>query len=57
MIISLTGAKDSLKIYSGKRHIALKITDLKHYLSKRASKLPRGFEKVDRIELVPEGTS
>ena len=55
--IAIVSAKSSLKIYSGKRHITLKMDDLKHYLSERArrgSKLPRGFQKVDRIEVVVE---
>ncbi len=47
--------KDSLKIGSGKRHIVLKPEDLKHYRgerAKRGSKLPRGFQKIDSIEVV-----
>ncbi len=49
--------KGSLKIYSGKRHLILKPEDLKHYSSERAkrgSKLPRGFQKVEKIEIVME---
>ncbi len=40
--------------YSGKRHIALKARDLEHYQGergRRGSKLPRGFQKVDSIEV------
>ncbi len=53
--IAILSSKDSLKIYSGKRNIVLKKDDLKHYLSERAkrgSKLPRGFQKVDKIEVL-----
>lgn len=43
---------DSLTIYAGKRHLKLKPSDLEHYLGergRRGNKLPRGFQKVDRI--------
>ncbi|WP_086479628.1 DNA topoisomerase IV subunit A [Oceanospirillum sanctuarii] len=44
--------EDSLTIYAGKRHLKLKPSDLEHYLGergRRGNKLPRGFQKVDRI--------
>lgn len=47
----LKGA-DALVIHSGKRHLTLKGDDLKHYRGergRRGNKLPRGFQKVDRI--------
>ncbi|MFK7956192.1 MAG: DNA topoisomerase IV subunit A [Lysobacterales bacterium] len=40
--------------YSGGRHLRLKAKDLEHYLGERAKrgrKLPRGFQKVDSLEL------
>ncbi len=43
-----------LKIYAGKRYIILKHTDLEHYFGergRRGSKLPRGFQRVDAIEV------
>ena len=43
---------DALVVYSGKRHLTLKYQDLEHYLSergRRGSKLPRGFQRVDRL--------
>lgn len=46
---------DSLVVQSGKRHISLKFTDLEHYRGERARrglKLPRGFQKVDSVELL-----
>ncbi|MCB1644149.1 MAG: DNA topoisomerase IV subunit A, partial [Pseudomonadales bacterium] len=46
---------DTIVVYSGKRHINLKIADLEHYRGERARrglKLPRGFQKVDHVELV-----
>ena len=41
---------------SGKRHLTLKLSELEHYLGergRRGHKLPRGFQKVDGLELVP----
>lgn len=50
--VETIGEKDTLVIYAGKRHINLKYTDLEHYFGergRRGNKLPRGFQKVDRI--------
>lgn len=46
--------EDTLMVYSGKRHLSLKFSDLEHYLGergRRGNKLPRGFQNVDRIEV------
>lgn len=43
-----------LTLYSGKRHITLKSADLDHYRGergRRGNKLPRGFQKVDQVEV------
>jgi topoisomerase IV subunit A len=43
-----------LTIYSGKRHISLKKSDLEEYRGergRRGNKLPRGFQKVDSVEV------
>ncbi len=48
-------AEQQLMIYSGKRHLGLKLKDLEHYIGergRRGHKLPRGFQKVDRVEVV-----
>ena len=45
-------AQDTLVIHSGKRHQNFKLKDLEHYRGergRRGNKLPRGFQKVDRI--------
>lgn len=45
---------DTLIIHSGKRHLSLKGKDLEHYFGergRRGSKLPRGYQKVDRLLL------
>jgi topoisomerase-4 subunit A len=44
----------SLKALSGKRHVSFKLADLEAYAGergRRGNKLPRGFQKVDRIEV------
>jgi topoisomerase-4 subunit A len=48
---------DVLTIHAGKRHLALKGADLEHYQGergRRGNKLPRGFQKVDRIAIKTE---
>jgi len=43
---------DNLVVYAGKRHISLKFSELEHYKGergRRGNKLPRGFQKVDRM--------
>jgi topoisomerase-4 subunit A len=45
---------DTLVVYAGKRHLTMKFTDLEHYIGergRRGNKLPRGFQKVDRVEV------
>lgn len=45
-------AKDTLVIHSGKRYQNFKLKDLEHYCGergRRGNKLPRGFQKVDRM--------
>ncbi len=54
--MSLLLPGQSLKIFSGKRHLTLKQADIDNYMSARAKRgafLPRGFQRVDRI--LPEG--
>ena len=44
-----------LLVYSGKRHLNMSLADLEHYRGergRRGNKLPRGFQKVDRVEVV-----
>ncbi len=45
---------DRLLVVAGQRHLSLKRKDLEHYLGERARrgrKLPRGFQKVDGLEV------
>ncbi|WP_339884375.1 DNA topoisomerase IV subunit A [Vreelandella maris] len=51
--IVVLAASDALLIHSGKRKLTLKADDLAYYRGergRRGSKLPRGFQKVDRLE-------
>lgn len=48
-------AEDTLTVYAGRRHHDLKPADLQHYQGergRRGNKLPRGFQNVDRIEVL-----
>ncbi|MCK5877695.1 MAG: DNA topoisomerase IV subunit A [Candidatus Marithrix sp.] len=45
---------DKLILYSGKRHLTLKSLDIESFIAernRRGQKLPRGFQKIDRIEM------
>ena len=59
-VVALTvlTADDTLTVHAGKRHHNLKPADLQHYegeRGRRGNKLPRGFQNVDRIEVVSKG--
>jgi len=48
---------DILTLYVGKRHLTLKERDIEAYTgerSRRGQKLPRGFQNVDRLEIVSQ---
>lgn len=52
--LTLLSQQDALVVYSGRRSLTLKPSDLEHYLGergRRGNKLPRGFQKVNRIEV------
>jgi len=51
--VAVLPAGGVLKIYAGQRHFTLKADDIKHYVGERARRgalLPRGLQRVDRIE-------
>jgi len=53
--VAVVGPGEQLFVYSGKRYLNMSISDLEHYRGergRRGNKLPRGFQKVDRIEVV-----
>ena len=46
------GEKDELLVHAGQRHLRMKPKDLESYIGERARrgrKLPRGFQKADRL--------
>lgn len=50
-------AGSQLVVHAGKRHLTIKADNLAPYLGKRGRrghKLPRGFQKVDRLEVIPK---
>ena len=52
--MAVLGPDDGLVIYSGRRHLGLKQSDLEHYhgeRGRRGNKLPRGFQKVDNLSV------
>lgn len=52
MAVCVISPGQLLTLYSGKRHITLKASDLEHYRGergRRGNKLPRGFQKVDQV--------
>jgi topoisomerase-4 subunit A len=52
--VSILLPNQTLTLYSGKRHITLKMSDLEHYKGergRRGNKLPRGFQKVDAVSV------
>lgn len=51
---AVINAGQVLVVHSGKRYIRLAMDDLEHYRGergRRGNKLPRGFQKVDRVEV------
>ncbi|MDB6061442.1 MAG: topoisomerase subunit [Verrucomicrobiaceae bacterium] len=53
--IAVVGAKEVLRVFSGKRYLNLNFAELEHYRGergRRGNKLPRGFQKVDAISVV-----
>ena len=52
--LSVMTPSQVVRVYAGKRHLNMKFSELEHYLGergRRGHKLPRGFQKVDRIEV------
>ncbi|WP_237057096.1 DNA topoisomerase IV subunit A [Microbulbifer sediminum] len=53
--VAVLEGKAQLVIHAGKRHTKIKISELDHYRGergRRGNKLPRGFQKVDKVEVV-----
>lgn len=55
LAVNIVREKQALKVISGKRHLMMKFKDLEHYMGergRRGNKLPRGFQKVDAVEVI-----
>ena len=49
------GPRDTVTVHAGRRHLSMKVADLEHYRGergRRGNKLPRGFQNVDRVEVI-----
>lgn len=56
--VQILGLSDELIVIAGQRHLRMKYKDLEHYIGERARrgrKLPRGFQKVDSLEVESTG--
>jgi topoisomerase-4 subunit A len=52
--VQVLSEKDVLVVSAGKRYLKLKFSELEHYCGergRRGNKLPRGFQKVERMEI------
>ncbi len=52
--VAVFNSEQTLKVFAGKRHIQFKLKDIEHYRGergRRGHKLPRGFQKVDAVEV------
>jgi topoisomerase-4 subunit A len=53
--LCVLGADDALTVHAGRRYLNMRLADLEHYRGergRRGNKLPRGFQSVDRIEVI-----
>ena len=53
-LMDIIAAEDSVTLHAGKRKLTLKASDIEHYRGergRRGNKLPRGLQRVDRIEV------
>ncbi len=58
--LAIVGDEDTLLIHAGKRFLKLTSSDLAHYIGergRRGHKLPRGLQRVDRLEVVTDTPS
>jgi topoisomerase-4 subunit A len=55
--LAVLGEDDTLTLWAGKRHLSLKRAELDHYRGergRRGNKLPRGFQRVERMEVAAD---
>jgi topoisomerase IV subunit A len=56
--VAVVSEDENIQIYSGKQHVSLSRKDLVYYegeRGRRGNKLPRGYQRVDRITLINKG--
>lgn len=54
LAIALFNPGDTLLVHAGRQHLKLKSADIEHYRAergRRGNKLPRGYQKVDKLEI------
>lgn len=54
--IAIFSAEDTLLVHAGRQHLKLKPSDIEHYQGergRRGNKLPRGYQRVDNLEVDP----
>ena len=52
--VAVLSAEDGMTVFAGKRHLTLRAADLEHFKigrGRRGLKLPRGFQRVERLEV------
>ncbi len=55
--LALLRPEETLQVHAGKQHLKLKPADIEHYIGergRRGNKLPRGYQRVDRLEVMAE---
>ncbi|WP_299180228.1 DNA topoisomerase IV subunit A [uncultured Neptuniibacter sp.] len=58
--IATLSANDTLMVHAGRQHLKLKPADIEHYRGergRRGNKLPRGYQRVDALEVSTKPTS
>ena len=56
-MLQIISVSSAVTLHAGKRKLTLKPSDLEHYQGergRRGSKLPRGLQRVDKIEVITE---
>ncbi len=53
-LLTVVPSGEAVTLYAGKRKLTLKVSDIEHYCGergRRGNKLPRGLQRVDRVEV------
>lgn len=55
--LAILSPEDTLLVHAGRQHLRLKPADIEHYRGergRRGNKLPRGYQRVDSLEVVTD---